>query len=220
MPFGTPSDNSIQYTGREQDGTGLYFYRARYYSPQLKRFISEDPIQWASGHTNYYAYANGNPLSYTDPTGEWAFLLGALVGVSIDLGFQLVSNGFNLQCVDVGSLVVSGALGAVGGWAGSLRRGSEFSHFIPARYFRPTSPSFKPWLPQWVNGPWNGSWVSNWRHYKHDPFRYSVQKGAWRNWGDKWSPAIRYLDRVPDWMKGATAGGAAGAAMGGSRKGC
>ena len=36
--------NSYQYTGRENDGTGLYFYRARYYAPALGRFISEDPI--------------------------------------------------------------------------------------------------------------------------------------------------------------------------------
>jgi RHS repeat-associated protein len=49
-PFGEteilrePSDNPFQYTGRENDGTGLYYYRARYYSPRLKRFISEDPI--------------------------------------------------------------------------------------------------------------------------------------------------------------------------------
>jgi RHS repeat-associated protein len=31
-----------QYTGRENDGTGLYYYRARYYAPALQRFISED----------------------------------------------------------------------------------------------------------------------------------------------------------------------------------
>ena len=37
------SPNAAQYTGRENDGTGLYCYRARYYSPALDRFISEDP---------------------------------------------------------------------------------------------------------------------------------------------------------------------------------
>jgi RHS repeat-associated protein len=41
---GEASDNTFQYTGRENDGKGLYFYRARYYSPELQRFISEDPI--------------------------------------------------------------------------------------------------------------------------------------------------------------------------------
>lgn len=39
------TNNPSQYTGRENDGaTGLLFYRARYYDPVLKRFISEDPI--------------------------------------------------------------------------------------------------------------------------------------------------------------------------------
>ena len=41
---GTPSSNPFQYTGRENDGTGLYYYRARYYHPEFQRFISEDPI--------------------------------------------------------------------------------------------------------------------------------------------------------------------------------
>ncbi len=43
-PIGAPSENRSQYTGRENDGTGLYYYRTRYYHPQMQRFISEDPI--------------------------------------------------------------------------------------------------------------------------------------------------------------------------------
>jgi RHS repeat-associated protein len=60
--------NAIQYTGRENDGTGLYFYRARYYDAVLKRFLQSDPIGLAGG-INMYAYVNGNPLIYTDPLG-------------------------------------------------------------------------------------------------------------------------------------------------------
>jgi RHS repeat-associated protein len=63
------SANSLEYTGRENDGaTGLYFYRARYYSPQLGRFISEDPIGLGGG-SNYYAYTEGNPITNADPSG-------------------------------------------------------------------------------------------------------------------------------------------------------
>jgi RHS repeat-associated protein len=65
---GTSSANPSQYAGRENDGTGLYYYRARYYNPGLGRFISEDPIGFASG-TNFYVYANDNPLSFIDPSG-------------------------------------------------------------------------------------------------------------------------------------------------------
>ena len=65
---GTLNTNA-QYTGRENDGTGLYYYRARYYSPKFGRFISEDPAGWASGQTNNYAYVGGSPLSRTDFSG-------------------------------------------------------------------------------------------------------------------------------------------------------
>ena len=61
--------NAQQYTARENDGDGLYYYRGRYYSPSIGRFISEDPVGYASGQTNAYAYVGGNPVSYSDPSG-------------------------------------------------------------------------------------------------------------------------------------------------------
>jgi RHS repeat-associated protein len=65
---GSPSTNSFQYTGRENDATGLYYYRARYYSPKLQRFISEDPIGFLGGF-NLYAYTAEDPISNRDPLG-------------------------------------------------------------------------------------------------------------------------------------------------------
>ncbi|WLG47333.1 RHS repeat-associated core domain-containing protein [Pseudomonas sp. FP1740] len=65
---GSASTNSQQYTGRENDGTGVYYYRARYYSPGFGRFISGDPIGLAGG-INAYGYVGGNPLSFVDPRG-------------------------------------------------------------------------------------------------------------------------------------------------------
>lgn len=69
---GEVSDNASQYTGRENDGTGLYFYRARYYDAVLKRFIAEDPIGVAGG-VNTYSYVGGNPVSKIDPLGLMDF---------------------------------------------------------------------------------------------------------------------------------------------------
>lgn len=66
---GTPSGNSFQYAARENDGTGLYFYRARYYSPQFGRFISQDPLGLAGGGPNGYEYAGDDPVGNSDPTG-------------------------------------------------------------------------------------------------------------------------------------------------------
>ncbi|WP_408512662.1 RHS repeat-associated core domain-containing protein [Paraburkholderia sediminicola] len=47
----------------------MCYYRNRYYSPQIGRFISEDPIGWASGQTNAYACVGGDPVSRIDPLG-------------------------------------------------------------------------------------------------------------------------------------------------------
>lgn len=66
------STNPFQFTGRENDGDGLYYYRARYYSPTYQRFISSDPIG-LNGGINMYTYVGGNPLTYTDPLGLWAW---------------------------------------------------------------------------------------------------------------------------------------------------
>jgi RHS repeat-associated protein len=62
--------NPFQYTARESDTeTGLYYYRARYYDPNPGRFISEDPIRFASGTTNFYAYVGNDPVDESDPFG-------------------------------------------------------------------------------------------------------------------------------------------------------
>jgi RHS repeat-associated protein len=65
---GAASTNPVQYTGRENDGTGLYYYRNRYYSPGLSRFVSEDPIGLEGG-VNLFAYVSGDPVSRVDPLG-------------------------------------------------------------------------------------------------------------------------------------------------------
>ena len=59
----------LRYTGRKLDDlTGLYQYRARWYDPELARFISQDPIGLAGG-INPYEYAAGDPVNLRDPSG-------------------------------------------------------------------------------------------------------------------------------------------------------
>lgn len=66
---GTASTNSYKFTGREDDGTGLYYYRARYYQPRFQRFIAEDPIEFSGGSFNVYSYVANDPMNYIDPEG-------------------------------------------------------------------------------------------------------------------------------------------------------
>jgi len=63
------------YNGRDgvvTDSNGLIYMRARYYSPEMKRFINADivPGKLSNAITlNRFAYANGNPVSFVDPFG-------------------------------------------------------------------------------------------------------------------------------------------------------
>jgi RHS repeat-associated protein len=65
---GASTTNTFAFTGRELDAAGLYFYRARYYSPGLQRFISEDPVGFRGG-INKYAYVSNSPTNFNDPFG-------------------------------------------------------------------------------------------------------------------------------------------------------
>jgi RHS repeat-associated protein len=66
---GSPSGNSYQFTGRENDRTGLFYNRARYYSPMVQRFISQDPIGFRGGSTNLFSYVGNSPSNLRDPYG-------------------------------------------------------------------------------------------------------------------------------------------------------
>jgi RHS repeat-associated protein len=79
MPWGgnrftngtTPT--SYRYTGQRESEVGLYYYGARFYDPQLGRFVSPDmviPQGQGSQAWDRYAGMNNNPVRYTDPTGH------------------------------------------------------------------------------------------------------------------------------------------------------
>jgi RHS repeat-associated protein len=77
------------FTGREFDHqTGLYFYRARYYNPDLGRFLSTDPIGFSALDFNLYRYGRNQPGSLTDPSGQISILSYV---VSFTAGLTLAS---------------------------------------------------------------------------------------------------------------------------------
>ncbi|WP_052890442.1 RHS repeat-associated core domain-containing protein [Thermogemmatispora carboxidivorans] len=58
------------FTGQYGDDvSGLDYYGARYYDPQVGLFLSADPVQGNAQGLNPYAYVAGNPETFNDPTG-------------------------------------------------------------------------------------------------------------------------------------------------------
>ena len=70
--YGIPSSGNIgrfQYTGQAWlPELGMYYYKARIYSPTLGRFMQTDPIGYGAG-LNVYNYVNSDPVNYRDPAG-------------------------------------------------------------------------------------------------------------------------------------------------------
>jgi RHS repeat-associated protein len=106
---GTGDGNEFQYTGRENDGNGLYFYRARYYSPLLGRFISEDPLGFAGDDDNLYAYAFDAPTDFIDPLGTDALQSPATVART---AFEVIEGGKESAATVAVEAAEIGGLGA------------------------------------------------------------------------------------------------------------
>jgi RHS repeat-associated protein len=97
---------------------GLYYLSARYYDPDLGRFLSLDPKlgKLSVPQTlNRYVYCANNPLNRIDPTGEfWNILIGAVAGAIIGGVIAAVTGGDVLAGV-AGGLVGGAIAGATCG---------------------------------------------------------------------------------------------------------
>jgi RHS repeat-associated protein len=112
---GSASTNTIGFTGREADGTGLDFYRARYYDPRLQRFLSADPEGFAAGDTNLYAYVRNTPTTLVDPTGRNPLLIIPLAGCAGGAIGAGLTAGWTARKVVAGC--AAGAILGLGAWA-------------------------------------------------------------------------------------------------------
>jgi hypothetical protein len=85
------------------EGNGLFYMRARYYDPEVGRFITKDPIGFAGG-LNLYGYVANNPVNSIDPSG--LFIGGILARI---LGMI----GFASESMPVAGLMVDTVVGGV-----------------------------------------------------------------------------------------------------------
>ena len=190
---GASNTNSYQYTGRENDGTGLYYYRARYYQPSLQRFIGEDPLNLASTQLSrqaipelaymhilllrqpemlpQYTYVANSPLGYRDPSGL-IFLPGAAIGFGI---------------------------GAIGGAAGALAQGGGFGDVAKAAAIGGATGAVVGGIP--VASPYAGAAISA----IGDVFGQFMTSGGRKDFDFNFSSVI-----------GSAVGGAAGIGFGNS----
>jgi RHS repeat-associated protein len=96
-PYGASASapSRFGYTGQRVDAEdGLYYYRARHYSPGWGRFLQADPIRQA-GASNLYMYVENDPLGLVDPLGLWTLQ----VGVSFYVNLSWISGGFSVGIV-------------------------------------------------------------------------------------------------------------------------
>lgn len=117
--------NPLRFPGQYHDPeTGLYYNLARYYDPQLGRYLQTDPVQ---DGLNYYLYACGNPRLFMDPFGlhalqnvDWAGFIPVYGSLRDSYrgfkegGFWGYTKGFlnlgmaALECVGIGTALKRG----------------------------------------------------------------------------------------------------------------
>ncbi len=122
-PFGvavtTVGSDKLTYASEMKDQTGLFYLFARYYEPELGRFISLDPELGKPSQPqtlNRFVYCANSPLIHTDPTGRifgLNILIGAIVGAVVNTVVAVIQQK---SLAEIGQAALMGAItGAVAG---------------------------------------------------------------------------------------------------------
>ena len=144
-PYGEPDTTNgirFRYTGQQLIGElGLYYYKARFYSPVLGRFLQTDPIGYKDDQ-NLYAYVGSNSVNRTDPSGlkaAEAAALGAAFGSAMSRNWSdsvaaLQNDGLaGVAMKGLEGLPVAGAVaGGVGFVRGAAKGMAEASNVANA----------------------------------------------------------------------------------------
>lgn len=108
--YGIPASGNVgrfQYTGQAWlPELGMYYYKARIYTPTLGRFMQTDPVGYGDG-LNWYNYVGGDPINFTDPSGTDGTGLGGCQTFWRNFGWRYsdgreewyASTPLNLACI-------------------------------------------------------------------------------------------------------------------------
>lgn len=122
QPSGDDSEYPEEFTGQEWDSpSGLYYFQARFYDPELGRFLTPDSElgndPFAPAAFNRYAYAGGNPIIYNDPSGHFIFalILGAIIGAALGAAADAITQAAEGGVFDLDRFGKNIGLGALAG---------------------------------------------------------------------------------------------------------
>lgn len=185
------------FTGREWDASlELNYYRARYYSPELGRFLQQDPIAFAGQDENLYRYVFNQPTTHTDPSGKIVPILVGIwavaeIGLAIYDTYDTASTIMD-PCAGTGDKIFAGGL-----WvAGAILPGGGYSQLdnvakgaakaiAPAK--RATGSTVLGHYPEYMQ------MADSLGHR-----RFDIPKQAWDKMSDadRWAANQKFLDRT------------------------
>ena len=142
-----PDVYRAKFTGQEWDGDiGLHDFKARYYDSSIGRFIQADNVVFGAetstaAYLNRYAYGVNNPIIYTDPSGNVAFLVGLgiaiLVSTVLSVGAYLIVSAVSGEKVTALGVLKAAAIGALTGMVG-FGVGTIVANGVKAAYIMKT----------------------------------------------------------------------------------
>ena len=133
-PYGQVSGSNFSQqpfgysTKRSDFASGLVYFGYRFYAPEQRRWLNRDPLH-EQGGINLYAYVNGDPLGYIDPTGEYG-IAGAVYGaIAGGIGGH-ISGGWQGALIGVGTGALVGAVNPFGANAAGAAAGAGIASLL------------------------------------------------------------------------------------------